>query len=88
MKISYNLLKEIINVDLPFEQQLDALTSIGLEVEGNSIYESIPGSLKGVVVGKVLKCIKHPNADRLKLTEVDVGIKNTLQIMLHLWIRK
>ena len=81
MKISYNLLKEIINVDLPFEQQLDALTSIGLEVEGNSIYESIPGSLKGVVVGKVLKCFKHPNADRLKLTEVDVGIKNTLQII-------
>ena len=81
MKISYNLLKEIINVDLPFEQQLDALTSIGLEVEGNSIYESIPGSLKGVVVGKVLKCFKHPNADRLKLTEVDVGIENTLQII-------
>ena len=41
MKISYNLLKEIINVDLSFEQELDALTSIGLEVEDNSIYESI-----------------------------------------------
>ena len=81
MKISYNLLKEIINVDLPFEQELEALTSIGLEVEGNTIYESIPGSLEGVVVGKVLKCIKHPNADRLKVTEVDVGTKNTLQII-------
>ncbi|MAW08769.1 MAG: phenylalanine--tRNA ligase subunit beta [Flavobacteriaceae bacterium] len=81
MKISYNLLKEIINVDLSFEQELDALTSIGLEVEDNSIYESIPGSLEGVVVGKVLKCIKHPNADRLKVTEVDVGSKNTLQII-------
>ena len=81
MKISYNLLKEIISVDLPMEEQLDSLTSIGLEVEGNVIYESILGSLEGVVVGKVLKCFKHPNADRLKVTEVDVGIKSTLQII-------
>ena len=81
MKISYNLLKEIINVKLPVEEQLDALTSIGLEVEGNSIYESTPGSLQGVVVGKVSKCIKHPNADRLKVTEVDIGLKKTLQII-------
>ena len=81
MKISYNLLKEIICVDLPLEEQLDSLTSIGLEVEGNVIYEPILGSLEGVVVGKVLKCFKHPNADRLKVTEVDVGIKSTLQII-------
>ncbi len=81
MKISYNLLKEIINVDLPLDKQLGALTSIGLEVEGNTIYESILGSLEGVVVGKVLKCIKHPNADRLKITQVDVGDKNLLQII-------
>ena len=39
MKISYNLLKDIIDVKLPVEEQLDALTSIGLEVEGNSIYD-------------------------------------------------
>ena len=52
MKISYNLLKEIISVDLPMEEQLDSLTSIGLEVEGNVIYESVLGSLEGVVVGK------------------------------------
>ena len=81
MKISYNLLKEIINVDLPLDKQLSALTSIGLEVEGNTIYESILGSLEGVVVGKVLKCAKHPNADRLKITQVDVGDKNSLQII-------
>ena len=81
MKISYNLLKEIISVDLPLEEQLNSLTSIGLEVEGNVIYESILGSLEGVIVGKVLKCFKHPNADRLKITEVDVGVKNTLQII-------
>ncbi len=81
MKISYNLLKEIINVDLPLDKQLSALTSIGLEVEGNTIYESILGSLEGVVVGKVLKCIKHPNADRLKITQVDVGDRNLLQII-------
>jgi len=81
MKISYNLLKEIISVDLPLEEQLNSLTSLGLEVEGNVIYESILGSLEGVVVGKVLKCVKHPNADRLKITEVDVGVKSTLKII-------
>ena len=81
MKISYNLLKEIINIDLPLDKQLSALTSIGLEVEGNTIYESVLGSLEGVVVGKVLKCAKHPNADRLKITQVDVGDKNLLQIV-------
>ena len=81
MKISFNLLKKIIDVDLPVSDQLDALTSIGLEVEGSSIYESIPGSLEGIVVGKVLKCVKHPNADRLKVTEVDVGEKKLLQII-------
>ena len=81
MKISYNLLKEIISVDLPLEEQLNSLTSTGLEIEGNTIYESILGSLEGVVVGKVLKCAKHPNADRLKITEVDVGDKNLLQII-------
>ena len=81
MKISYNLLKEIISVDLPLEEQLNSLTSLGLEVEGNVIYESILGSLEGVVVGKVLKCFKHPNADRLKITEVNVGAKSTLQIV-------
>ena len=81
MKISFNLLKEIIKVDLPLDKQLGALTSIGLEVEGNTIYESILGSLEGVVVGKVLKCAKHPNADRLKITRVDVGDKNLLQIV-------
>ena len=81
MKISYNLLKEIISVDLPLEEQLNSLTSTGLEIEGNVIYESILGSLEGVIVGKVLKCFKHPNADRLKITEVDVGVKSTLQII-------
>ena len=81
MKISYNLLKEIISVDLPLEEQLNSLTSTGLEIEGNFIYESILGSLEGVIVGKVLKCFKHPNADRLKITEVDVGVKSTLQII-------
>ena len=81
MKISYNLLKEFINVKLPFEEQINALTSIGLEVEGNSVYESIRGSLRGVVVGKVIKCVQHPNADRLKITEVDIGEKKLLQII-------
>ena len=77
MKISYNLLKEIINVDLPLDKQLGALTSIGLEVEGNTIYESILGSLEGVVVGKVLKCVKHQMLTDLKL------LKSMLVMKIH-----
>jgi phenylalanyl-tRNA synthetase beta chain len=54
MKISYNWMQQFIQADLPLEEQLDLLTDLGLEVEGNSLFESIPGSLAGVVVGEVL----------------------------------
>ena len=59
----------------------ELLTDLGLEVEGISPFESVKGGLKGIVVGEVLTCIKHPNADKLKLTTVDIGLEAPLQIV-------
>ena len=73
MKISYNWIKRFLKVDLPHYQISEMLTDLGLEVEGVSPFESVRGGLKGVIVGKVLNCIQHPNADRLKVTQVDLG---------------
>lgn len=81
MKISYNGLKNYLNINLPAETVADYLTSTGLEVEGLEKTESIPGGLKGVVTGKVLTCEKHPNADKLKLTTVDTGTGEPVQIV-------
>lgn len=75
MKISGNWLKDYIKTDLSAEKIGQYLTDIGLEVEGIENYESVKGSLKGIVVGKVLTCEKHPNADKLKKTTVDIGGK-------------
>ena len=66
MKISYNWLKQFINTDWDVEQTGELLTDLGLEVEGIEQYQSIKGGLEGIVVGEVLSCEKHPNADRLK----------------------
>ena len=73
MKISYNWIKQFLKIDLPQEQVSEILTDLGLEVEGISSYESIKGGLAGVVVGEVLQCSQHPNADRLRVTKVDLG---------------
>ena len=73
MKISHNWLQQFIKVDLPKEEISVMLTDLGLEVEGMHDFESIKGGLKGVVVGEVLSCEQHPNADRLKKTEVNLG---------------
>lgn len=81
MKISYNWMQQFIQAELPIEEQLDLLTDLGLEVEGNSSFESIPGSLAGVVVGEVLTCEQHPNADRLKVTTVNIGEESSVQIV-------
>ena len=81
MKISYNWLKQFIEIDLPIEDISNLLTDIGLEVEQFEKYESIKGGLKGVLVGEIVECEKHPNADRLKLTKVDVGSGNLLSIV-------
>ncbi len=81
MKISYNWLKDFIDVKLPVEDTEELLTDLGLEVEGVEVFESIEGSLEGLVVGKVLECEQHPNADRLKLTKVDIGQAEPVQIV-------
>ncbi|MEP0133866.1 MAG: phenylalanine--tRNA ligase subunit beta [Eudoraea sp.] len=81
MKISYNWLKQFLKLDWEAEKTGGLLTNLGLEVEGISQFESIPGSLEGIVVGHVLSCEKHPDADRLKLTTVDIGLEKPVQIV-------
>ena len=81
MQISYNWLKQFLKLDWETQKTAELLTDLGLEVEGITPYESIKGGLKGVVVGKVLTCEKHPNADKLNLTTVDIGSDNPLQIV-------
>lgn len=81
MKISNNWLKDYIKTELKSERIGEFLTDIGLEVEGIEKFESIKGSLEGVVVGKVLTSEKHPNADKLKKTTVDVGNGKILNIV-------
>jgi phenylalanyl-tRNA synthetase beta chain len=81
MKISYNWLKQFLRVDWDAEKTGELLTDLGLEVEGIEVVESIKGSLKGIVVGEVLTCIQHPNADRLKITTVAIGGESILQIV-------
>lgn len=81
MKISYNWLKEFIATDWNVEKTSQLLTDLGLEVEGVLPFESIKGGLQGVVVGHVLSCEKHPNADKLQLTKVAIGNDTTLQIV-------
>jgi len=81
MKISYNWLKQFLQTDWEVNKTSELLTDLGLEVEGVETIESIKGSLEGVVVGEVLTCIQHPNADRLKLTTVDLGYGDPVQIV-------
>lgn len=81
MKISNSWLKEYIKTDLKPEKIAEYLTDIGLEVEGTENFESIKGSLEGIIVGKVLSCELHPNADKLKKTTVDVGTGEILSIV-------
>ena len=81
MYISYNWLKQFLKLDWSAQQTAELLTDLGLEVEGITPFESVKGGLKGVVVGQVLSCDQHPNADRLKLTMVDIGEKDPVQIV-------
>ena len=81
MKISYNWLKQFITLDWEAEKTGELLTDLGLEIEGITSYQSVQGGLDGVVVGEVLTCRQHPNADRLKLTTVAIGQEETLQIV-------
>ncbi len=77
MKISYNWLKQFIKTDWNSEETSALLTDLGLEVEGVEKYQSVKGGLEGIVVGHVLTCVQHPDADRLKITTVDLGNRNS-----------
>ncbi|MBT3871891.1 MAG: phenylalanine--tRNA ligase subunit beta [Flavobacteriaceae bacterium] len=81
MKISYNWLKQFIKVDWDAKKTGNLLTDLGLEIEGIEAFESVIGGLKGIVVGHVLECDQHPNADRLKVTSVDIGNGEVVQIV-------
>src|SRR5210317_1116445 len=81
MKISYNWLKQFIKTDWTPEKTGELLTDLGLEVEGIENFQSVKGALEGIVVGEVLTCVQHPNADRLKVTTVNIGTGDPLQIV-------
>jgi phenylalanyl-tRNA synthetase beta chain len=81
MKISYNWLKDYLKIDLRPEKLASILTEIGLEIEGTEEWVSVKGGLKGVVIGKVLTCNKHPNADKLSVTTVDIGEQEPLHVV-------
>src|SRR6187549_2973287 len=81
MKISYNWLKEYIDIPETAEEIGKVLTSTGLEVESAEAHETVKGGLKGLVIGEVLTCAKHPNADKLSVTTVNVGGEKNLTIV-------
>jgi len=81
MIISYNWLSEYLPETIEPEKLSKILTSIGLEVESLHKYEAVKGGLQGLVVGEVITCDKHPDADKLKVTTVDIGIPEKLQIV-------
>ncbi len=81
MRTSLNWLKNYLHIDLSPDKIGEILTSIGLEVEGIEKVESIKGGLAGVVVGHVMECERHPNADRLSVTKVDIGEAEPVQIV-------
>ncbi len=81
MNISYAWLKDYIRFDLKPGEVAQILTNIGLEVEAVETYEQVRGGMKGLVIGKVLTCKKHPNADKLSVTTVDIGKGEPLHIV-------
>ena len=81
MKLSYDWLKEYLKCDLTPQQVADAMTAIGIEVDGVEEQESIPGGLAGVVVARVLTCEAHPDSDHLHVTTVDAGSGEPLTVV-------
>lgn len=81
MNISYKWLKDYVSFDLSAQQVADALTSIGLEVDGIEEVQSIRGGLKGIRVGHVLSCVPHPNSDHMHVCHVDLGEGEPTQIV-------
>jgi phenylalanyl-tRNA synthetase beta chain len=81
MKISYNWIKDYLKIDLEPSKVSEILTAIGLEIEGMEEWVSVKGGLEGVIIGEVLTCKKHPDADKLSVATVDIGGPQPLQII-------
>ncbi len=81
MNISYKWLREYVDCDLTAREIADALTSIGLEVDGVEEVQSIKGGLEGIVVGEVLTCEPHPNSDHMHVCSVNLGTGEPEQIV-------
>jgi phenylalanyl-tRNA synthetase beta chain len=81
MNLSYNWLKKYINIDVTPEELSKALTSIGLEVGGVEVVQTIKGGLEGLVIGEVMTCVHHENSDHLHVTTVNIGADQPLQIV-------
>lgn len=81
MTISYNWLSEYLPEKIEPEKLSKILTSIGLEVESLEKYEELKGGLQGLVIGEVVACEKHPDADKLSLAKVNIGLEEPLQIV-------
>jgi phenylalanyl-tRNA synthetase beta chain len=81
MKISYNWIKDYLKIDLEPSKVAEILTGIGLEIEAMDEWVSVKGGLEGVVIGEVLTCKKHPDADKLSVTTVNIGASEPLHIV-------
>lgn len=81
MKISYNWLKDYLKIDIDPHKVAEILTGIGLEIEGTEEWVSVKGGLEGIVIGEVLTCKKHPDADKLSVTTVNTGGPEPLHIV-------
>jgi len=79
--MSYNWLKDYINTELPATEIATILTDLGLEVGSVETIDTVKGGLRGLVVGEVLTCEKHPNADKLSVTTVNIGEREPLPIV-------
>ncbi len=81
MKVSYHWLKQYLNTDLPPEELSEIMTNTGLEVESLETYSPVKGGLEGVVIGEVIHCEKHPQADKLSVTKVNIGNEKIVPIV-------
>ncbi len=81
MTISYNWINELLQENIELDRLSKILTSVGLEVESATPFEEVKGGLNGLIVGEVISCEKHPDADKLKITKVNVGEPDYLQIV-------
>lgn len=81
MKISYNWVKDYLRINLDPKKVAEILTGIGLEIEGTEEWVSVKGGLEGIVIGEVLTCKKHPDADKLSVTTVNIGREKPLNIV-------